>query len=149
MSDQQLWTSPGIKNTLVRKSGQILIICRIIVSPERLTNIVSAQSCGRGIGLAACGHTGGDCHDIEILIPSSNRDRTYFYDQQDIIHEICTMTPLTGATRFVANSLRDAKENTTMILVSDGAENCYRGDTFKAMRRIWQQLLFLMLARMP
>jgi Ca-activated chloride channel family protein len=77
----------------------------------------------RRLGLVAYGHRReGDCNDIEEVVPVGT-------DRQAIGRKVDALafkgkTPLSAAVRFAAEKLKYKEGKATVILVSDGAENC-------------------------
>ena len=77
----------------------------------------------RRLGLVAYGHRReADCSDIEEVVPVGT-------DRQAIRRAVDGLafkgkTPLSSAVRFAAEKLKYKDEKATVILVSDGAENC-------------------------
>lgn len=78
------------------------------------------------LGLTAYGHESDkSCRDIDALVPVSR------VDPGKIVAEVKRlqprgMTPITSALEDAAQQLRYAKNKATIILVSDGLENCQR-----------------------
>lgn len=77
------------------------------------------------VGLTSYGHRRkADCADIEILIPIGSSSRVDLLKKVDSINPK-GMTPIADSIKMVADKLRSAETETTIVLVSDGEETCH------------------------
>jgi Mg-chelatase subunit ChlD len=76
------------------------------------------------LGLIAYGHSRrGDCADIEVLHPGEDFDGAAISRRVRALNAL-GMTPIAGAVRLAAETLRTTEHRATVILVSDGEETC-------------------------
>lgn len=111
---------------------------KIEVAREVMEKLVSTLPENLDLGLMAYGHRRkGDCADIELLIPPGAVDRRVFLRKAlGIIPK--GKTPLTAAVEQAAQALAYTEQPATVILVSDGLENC-GGDPCALAARLKQQ----------
>lgn len=111
---------------------------RITVAREVMREVVGQLPEGSHAGLVAYGHSRrGDCEDIETLIPMGPLDRDSFVATVDGINPR-GMTPITAAVAHAADLLRVSEQAVSIVLISDGLENC-GGDPCAAVRSALDQ----------
>jgi hypothetical protein len=99
---------------------------RIQVAQRAVAELLAGWDPDIHLGLTAYGHESDkSCSDIDALVPVSR------VEPGKIIAEVNQlqprgMTPITSALEDAAQQLRYAKNKATIILVSDGLENCKR-----------------------
>ncbi|WP_022951323.1 vWA domain-containing protein [Leucothrix mucor] len=104
--------------------GQIDGAAKIDIAKEALSNVVSQWDENTHLGLIAYGHRKkGDCNDIETLLPVGP------VDKQGMLSTVRKIqpkgkTPISRAIKMAAEELRYTEEKATVILISDGKENC-------------------------
>ncbi|MDQ8190654.1 vWA domain-containing protein [Roseibacillus persicicus] len=106
--------------------GQIEGKAKIEIARDVIAELLADLPLDLELGLVAYGHRReGDCDDIELLIPPGKVDRAKF---QDTVNNIVPKgkTPLTASVEFAARALNFAEEKSSVILVTDGLENCDR-----------------------
>ena len=104
--------------------GQIEGTPKIQIAKEALSNVVSQWDENTHLGLIAYGHRKkGDCNDIEILIPVGPVDKNGMIATVQKIQPK-GKTPISRAIKIAAEELRYTEEKATVILISDGKENC-------------------------
>ncbi|MEM6916041.1 MAG: VWA domain-containing protein, partial [Verrucomicrobiota bacterium] len=97
---------------------------KIEIARETIADILSDWTDDRHIGLMAYGHREkGSCEDIEVLIPAAPLDRAAFLKTVNSIIPK-GKTPLTDAVQQAAEELKYTEAAASVILVSDGEENC-------------------------
>jgi len=104
--------------------GQVEGRTKIEIAREVIASLLQDWDPGVKLGLMAYGHRKkGDCEDIEMLVQVGGSDLTTI---RAAIAEIQPKgkTPLTEAVRRAAHELRYTEQRATVILVSDGEENC-------------------------
>lgn len=102
--------------------GQIGGKAKITIAKEVIGQLVPELELE--LGLMAYGHRReGDCDDIELLIPPGTLDHGAFLAA---VEEITPRgkTPLTKSVRLAAEMLGSEQRKSSVILVSDGIENC-------------------------
>ena len=104
--------------------GQVAGKTKMEIASEVLANTVNGLPENQQIGLVAYGHRNkGDCRDVEFLVDVSEGTKPAFISALHTIKPL-GMTPLAYAASIVIDSLRKAKTNATVILVTDGIESC-------------------------
>jgi Ca-activated chloride channel family protein len=111
---------------------------KIEVAREVMQKLVAKLPENLDLGLMAYGHRHeGDCNDIELLIPPGTVDRRVFLRKAlSIVPK--GKTPLTAAVEMAAQALSFTENPATVILVSDGLENC-GGDPCALAAKLKQQ----------
>ena len=105
--------------------GQIDGKAKITIAKEALNELVDELPGDLHVGLVAYGHrVKGDCGDIEMLIPLGPLDAKLMKNKIKGLNAK-GMTPLSESVRQAAEALRYTEEKATVILVSDGLENCH------------------------
>lgn len=113
--------------------GQIEGENKIVIARRVLSDFVGKVPDGANVGLVAYGHRReADCKDIEIVVPPAPIDRPALKRKIDAINPK-GKTPITGALNAVFDDLARRNRPATIILISDGLENC-RGDPCQAVR---------------
>ena len=103
--------------------GQIDQVYKIEIARDVIRKVLSQAPDDQQLGLVSYGHNRkGDCSDIETLVPVGT-EHTQILDAVDAINPK-GKTPLSDAVVFAANQLRYQEERATVILISDGIENC-------------------------
>jgi Ca-activated chloride channel family protein len=106
--------------------GQIEGKAKIEIARDVIEDLLADLPSDLELGLVAYGHRRkGDCEDIEMLIPPGQVDREAF---QTVVDNIVPKgkTPLTAAVEFAAQGMNFSEERASVILVTDGLENCDR-----------------------
>lgn len=104
--------------------GQIDGTAKIDIAKEALSNVVSQWDENTHLGLIAYGHRKkGDCNDIETLLPVGPVDKQGMLSTVQKIQPK-GKTPISRAIKMAAEELRYTEEKATVILISDGKENC-------------------------
>ncbi len=97
---------------------------KIEVARQAITDLAELWPESRRIGLVAYGHRRvGDCVDIEELIPVGPMNKAFFTATVNRLKPR-GKTPLTAAVRRAAEILNYKDKPATVILVSDGLDNC-------------------------
>jgi len=103
--------------------GQIEDRAKIEIAREAIADFLAGADPNADIGLVAYGHRRkGDCDDIEVLSDPTG-DRAALHDR---VHSLVPRgkTPLSKAVRIAAETLRFEEEAASVILITDGLENC-------------------------
>ena len=104
--------------------GQIDGEAKITIAQRSIRELLEVLPEGEELGLVAYGHRRrGDCGDIEILVEPGPDGRDQVATAVDAIRPK-GKTPLGDAVRRAAEVLRYQEETASVILVSDGLENC-------------------------
>ncbi|MEL7538213.1 MAG: vWA domain-containing protein [Pseudomonadota bacterium] len=103
--------------------GQIDGEAKIVTARRVIGDLVTEMPGDRALGLVAYGHNReSDCTDIEVVAPLGT-DRKALKNAVDGLKPK-GKTPLSAAVQFAANELKYTENKATVILVSDGIENC-------------------------
>lgn len=108
---------------------------KIDVAKEVLSGLVKDLSPSAGVGLVAYGHRQkGDCADVEELAPLAP------VNKEALVGKIRRlrprgMTPITYSVRKAAAGLKGRRDETTIVLISDGEETC-KGDPCALVREL-------------
>jgi Ca-activated chloride channel family protein len=103
--------------------GQIEGRNKILIARDVIGDLLDALPDERRLGLVAYGHNRrGDCADIE-TVAAVGADRAAIRAAVNRLQPN-GMTPLTDAVRHAAQELNYSQNPATVILVSDGEENC-------------------------
>ena len=103
--------------------GQIDGVNKIVIAKDVVEGLVRSLPAEQRLGLVAYGHRKkGDCSDIETLADVGA-------ERENVIKKIRGLspkgkTPLTKSVEHAAKKLNYTKKAATVILVSDGLENC-------------------------
>ena len=104
--------------------GQIDGISKMEIATDVLSKSVNRLSQNQNVGLVAYGHRQeGDCRDVEFIIGMENSDKSLVNQTLSEIRPL-GRTPLAYSATEVINTLREADESATIILVTDGIESC-------------------------
>ena len=96
---------------------------KIVVAKKKMTELVQDWD-DANMGLIVYGHRRkGDCDDIELLSPVGQADPATIIKQVQAVSPK-GKTPITKSIMLAAKQLEAIKEETTIILVSDGEETC-------------------------
>ena len=104
--------------------GQIDGVSKIEIAREQIAGMLDGWDAEQSLGLMAYGHRSkGDCADIEMVLPPGKLDAATF---QSAVNKISPKgkTPLSDAVRQAAEQLKYTEEAATVVLLSDGLENC-------------------------
>jgi Ca-activated chloride channel family protein len=104
--------------------GQIEGTAKIEIARDALKSLVSDWPESRQVGLIAYGHRNkGDCKDIETVVPVGPLNRNSL---GKIVSGLTPrgMTPLSASVKKAAEELKYTEGKATVILISDGVENC-------------------------
>lgn len=128
-ASQSQTASPALKDTLLILDasgsmwGQIDGVNKIVIAKDVVEELVRGLPPEQRLGLVAYGHrTEGDCNDIQTLADVGAT-------RAEVIKAIRGIspkgkTPLTHSVEHAASDLDYTKNAATVILVSDGLENC-------------------------
>jgi Ca-activated chloride channel family protein len=103
--------------------GQIGGVNKIVIAKDTVEGLIRSLPASQRLGFVAYGHRReGDCKDIETLADLGA-------DRGDVIDQLRSIsprgkTPLTRSVEHAAHELNYRKSAATVILVSDGLENC-------------------------
>ncbi len=104
--------------------GQIDGKAKMGIAKDALAGIVKNLPENMNVGFVAYGHRKkGDCNDVELLIPLAPLDKTRLLEKINGLNPK-GMTPISLSIRSTLNTLKDIKNQVTVILVSDGLETC-------------------------
>eukprot|EP00873_Tetraselmis_striata_P030293 jgi/Tetstr1/450557/TSEL_037593.t1 len=104
--------------------GQIDGVTKIEIAREVLGDLVNQWSAETNLGLVAYGHRReGDCGDIETVIAPQPISPATFIDAVNAINPL-GRTPLSAAVEHAAEELVYLENPATVVLISDGIENC-------------------------
>ncbi|QQS41859.1 MAG: VWA domain-containing protein [Acidobacteriota bacterium] len=111
---------------------------RIEIAKEVVRDLIGKLPDDTEIGLRVFGHRRkGDCADIEMLSPFARLDRQRLTAQVDGIDAI-GITPLAASLRLVAQDMAGFSGDTTLIVLTDGNEQC-RGNPVAEVRKLQRQ----------
>ncbi len=97
---------------------------KIAVARKVLKNLLAELPADSKVGLIAYGHRKkGDCEDIETIASLAALDKTALGRKIDAI-DPKGKTPITDAVKAAFESVRSRREETTIVVVSDGLETC-------------------------
>jgi Ca-activated chloride channel family protein len=103
--------------------GQIEGRNKILIARDVIGDLLDTLADDRRLGLVAYGHNRrGDCADIETVAPVG-ADRATIRGAVNGLSPL-GMTPLSDSVRHAAEELNYSQNPATVILVSDGEENC-------------------------
>ena len=104
--------------------GQIDGTSKIEIARDVMGDLLDSWPDNTNLGLVAYGHRqGGDCADFETVVPIGPVDRSDFRQVVDGINPL-GRTPLSAAVQHAAEELSWRDAPATVILISDGIENC-------------------------
>ena len=104
--------------------GQIDGRSKVEIARDAVAELLDGWSSEHHLGLMAYGHNRrGDCADIELLIEPGPLDAAAFRRTVNSLNAR-GMTPLSAAVQQAAVALKSSEQRATVILVSDGEENC-------------------------
>ncbi|MEM7530180.1 MAG: VWA domain-containing protein [Pseudomonadota bacterium] len=104
--------------------GQIDGISKIEIAREQIAGMLESWDPAIDLGLIAYGHRErGACDDIEVVLPAAPVESGAF---SAAVNGILPQgkTPLSASVRRAAEAMRYTEERATVILLSDGLENC-------------------------
>jgi VWFA-related protein len=97
---------------------------KIDVAKEAMVNIIGGLPDDIEVGLRLFGHRRkGDCADTELALPFAKIDKPRLVETVRAVNALGT-TPLAGALKLVAQDLAGVAGETTLIVVTDGQEEC-------------------------
>jgi len=97
---------------------------KIDIAKDAVDNLLRSIPRGTNIGLIAYGHRRkNDCSDIQMIAPIGTPGRASMRSAIDRLRPV-GKTPLGKSVLNAANKLNFTEEKATVILVSDGRENC-------------------------
>lgn len=111
---------------------------KIAIAKEVLTNLIKELPEGVKVGLEVYGHRSkGDCNDIQVMVPVGQGDK------ETLIKQIQSMqpkgeTPIAKSLEIAREQLKEAEQETTVVLVSDGKESC-KGDPCALIKTLREQ----------
>ncbi|MCH8476834.1 MAG: VWA domain-containing protein [Wenzhouxiangella sp.] len=104
--------------------GQIDGRSKVEIARDAVAGLLDSWNTDHHLGLMAYGHNRrGDCADIELLIEPGPLDASQFRRTVNSLNAR-GMTPLSAAVQQAAAVLQSSEQRATVILVSDGEENC-------------------------
>ncbi|ABD54638.1 VWA domain-containing protein [Jannaschia sp. CCS1] len=104
--------------------GQIDGVNKIVIAREVIAEMLADMADDVSLGLTVYGHRQrGSCTDIETIVAPAPGTQGRILDAVNAINPR-GRTPMTDAVIAAAQSLRSTEEAATVILVSDGIENC-------------------------
>jgi len=104
--------------------GQIGGKSKIEIARDSIKSLVKDWPESREVGLVAYGHQKkGDCNDIETVLPIGSLNKTKL---SKVVDKLTPkgMTPLSASVKHAAEELKYTENKATVILISDGIENC-------------------------
>lgn len=111
---------------------------RIEIAKEVVRDLIQKLPDETQVGLRVFGHRRkGDCNDIEMVSPFSRLNKTRLISQVDAIDAI-GITPLAASLRLVAQDMANFSGDTTLIVLTDGNEQC-RGNPVAEVRKLQRQ----------
>ena len=117
---------------------------KIVIAKEVIQELISNLPMDVQIGLTVYGHRSkSDCQDIEILVPTGKGNRKILKEKiAGIIPK--GKTPISKSLEIVAKHIRQIKNRTNIVLVSDGKETCGKSPCALVRRLIVQGVNFKM-----
>ena len=104
--------------------GQIDGVNKIVIARNVIADMLAEMSDDVSLGLTVYGHRErGACGDIETIVAPAPGTRDRILEAVNAINPR-GRTPMTDSVVAAAQSLRHTEEAATVILVSDGIENC-------------------------
>jgi hypothetical protein len=106
--------------------GQVEGRTKIELARDALSQVLSEATPEMEIGMISYGHrTRGQCSDIELLVPGGPAMATVpeILDRAEGLAPL-GMTPLTEAVTLAAQRLQFTEQAATVVLLTDGVENC-------------------------
>lgn len=104
--------------------GQIDGKTKIEIARDSIKSLVKDWPESREVGLVAYGHQKkGDCNDIETVLPIGSLNKSKLSKVVDGLTPK-GMTPLSASVKHAAEELKYTENKATVILISDGIENC-------------------------
>lgn len=105
-------------------AGQIDGVTKLDIAREAVASILETLPAGTQLGLIAYGHRRkGDCGDIQTLSEVAKPDKRRIMSAVGGLRAV-GKTPLGQSVRTAAEQLKYTEDKATVILVSDGKENC-------------------------
>jgi hypothetical protein len=106
--------------------GQIDGVPKIQIARETLSSVLGEANLKQNFGMMVYGHrVRGQCSDIEVTVPLAPAPQSV---PQMVISanglNPIGMTPLTESVRQAADLLRFTEQAATVVLITDGIENC-------------------------
>ncbi len=122
--------------------GQIDGVAKIEIARNVMADLVSAWPADTNIGLVAYGHRReADCGDIETIIEPQPLSPAAYLDAVNAINPL-GRTPLSAAVEHAADALAYRDNPATVVLISDGIENCQADPCALASRLAGQGVAF-------
>jgi Ca-activated chloride channel homolog len=104
--------------------GQIDGKPKLQIARETLRTVLQNAPDDLELGLMAYGHRErGNCDDIELIVPPGPRTTAAITQAVDRM-KFLGKTPLSAAVKQAAEALRYTEDKATVILITDGLENC-------------------------
>ncbi len=104
--------------------GQINGKPKLQIAREALATVLEGLPADMQLGLIAYGHrTRGSCTDIEVVVPAAAGTGPAISQAADKM-KFLGKTPLSAAVLKAAEELRYTEDKATVILITDGLENC-------------------------
>jgi Ca-activated chloride channel homolog len=97
---------------------------KVEIAREALTAVLRSLPGDVELGLLAYGHREkGNCDDIELIVPPATGRAAAIGTAAEYLN-FTGKTPLTAAVRQAAEALDSTRQQATVILITDGADNC-------------------------
>ncbi len=104
--------------------GQVGGTAKITIAKEVLTDIIRELPDNTVAGLVAYGHRRkGDCNDVQELIALKELNKEAMIEQVKKLNPK-GKTPIIRSVRLTAERIKHLKEESTILLISDGKETC-------------------------
>ncbi|MCJ8309929.1 MAG: VWA domain-containing protein [Rhizobiaceae bacterium] len=106
---------------------------KIVAARNVLRDVIGELPSEVNVGLRTFGHRiretrPGDCEDIELIQPHGPLNRAQLIEQINSIKPLGT-TPIYNAIRAAADDLKDQRGRKSIVLVTDGIEECLEPPT--------------------
>ena len=97
---------------------------KVDIAREALNAVLQALPADVELGLLAYGHREkGNCDDIELIVPPAKGRAAAISTAAEFMH-FTGKTPLTAAVRAAADALDSTHQQATVVLITDGVDNC-------------------------
>lgn len=97
---------------------------KVEIAREALNAVLQALPADVELGLMAYGHREkGNCNDIELIVPPATGRAAAISTAAEFLN-FTGKTPLTAAVRQAASALDSENQQATIILITDGVDNC-------------------------
>lgn len=111
---------------------------RLAVARQAVAEVLENWQTGTPLGLVAYGHRTRVCDDVELVIPPGSMDPTR---ASAAVRQLQPygLTPLIAAIEMAADAIADADGQRSVVVITDGGENC-RPDPCGDARRLAQRV---------